>query len=84
MPTIAALIALNDNLAPAVNWSTSDATLSGGEHALTAIIDVLVEHFDSLDARQQRALVDVLDTQTKASEASAAYLRDLFARRTAN
>ena len=59
-------------------FNEKDPTLSGGEQALAAITSVLVEHWDRLDADQQRALVDVLDSSTRASEDATARLRALF------
>lgn len=61
-------------------YDGNDPTLSGGEHALPAITAVLVEHWDRLDSAQQRALVDVLEDSTSASEAATAHLRGLFNR----
>ncbi len=39
-----------------------------------------VEHWDRLDGAQQRALVDVLEDSTHASEKATAHLRELFNR----
>ena len=61
-------------------YDESDLTLSSGEHALAAISSVLVEHWDRLDSAQQRALVDVLEDSTRASEEATAYFRGLFNR----
>lgn len=61
-------------------YDENDRTLSSGEHALAAITTVLVEHWDRLDGAQQRALVDVLEDSTRASEAATAYFRGLFNR----
>nr|WP_168940503.1 antitoxin [Corynebacterium jeikeium] len=62
-------------------YDKNDSTLSGGEHALAAITAVLVEHWDHLDGAQQRALVDVLEDSTRASENATAHLRGLFNKR---
>lgn len=59
-------------------FNEKDPTLSGGEQALAAITSVLVEHWDRLDADQQRVLVEVLDNSTRASEDATARLRALF------
>ena len=61
-------------------YDKNDPTLSSGEHALAAITTVLVEHWDRLDGAQQRALVDVLEDSTRASEEATAHLRGLFNR----
>lgn len=61
-------------------YDENDPTLSSGESALAAITTVLVERGDRLDGDQQRALVDVLEDSTRASEAATAHLRGLFNR----
>lgn len=61
-------------------YDENDPTLSSGENSLAAITTVLVEHGDRLDCDQQRALVDVLEDSTRASEAVTAHLRGLFNR----
>lgn len=54
--------------------------LSSGEHVLAVITAMPVEHWDRLDGAQQRALVDVLEDSTHASEKATAHLRELFNR----
>ena len=61
-------------------YDKNNPTLSSGEHALATITAVLVEHWDRLDSAQQRALVDVLEDSTHASEEATAHLRELFNR----
>lgn len=55
-------------LSRAAQWSPEDATLSGNERALANIVAALAADFDALDAAEQRALVDILETQTRATE----------------
>lgn len=50
-----------------------DDSLSSGERAQARIVAVLVAEWDSLDGRQQRALVDVLEESTRASEDAEGY-----------
>lgn len=48
------------NLAQAVHWDSTDATLAGGEQALAAIIETLLHQADRLDAAELTALAEAL------------------------
>lgn len=61
-------------------YDENDPTLSGGERAFAALITTLLEHWDRLDGHQQRALVEVLEESTRASEEAAVHLQRLTGR----
>lgn len=47
-------------LAQAMQWDPTDATLAGGEQALAAMVDILLHQADRLDAAELTALAEVL------------------------
>ena len=71
-------IAAHPTLARAAQWNPDDATLSGSEQALATVITALAAEFDALDAAEQRALVDVLESQTRATEQAEATARKML------
>lgn len=52
-------------LAQAVHWDPTDATLAGGEQALAAIIDTVLHQADRLDAAELTALAEVMTAYAK-------------------
>ncbi|WIM67760.1 antitoxin [Corynebacterium breve] len=68
---------LRDTGVPRVD--PSDESLSSGERAHARIVAVLVDEWDALDSRQQRALVNVLKTSARASEDAENYSTRRFA-----
>lgn len=60
-------------------FDPSDESLSSGERAHARIVAVLVDEWDALDSRQQRALVNVLDASARASEDAENYSAHCFA-----
>lgn len=51
--------------------------LSSGERAQAKIVTVLLEEWDALDGKQQRAIVDVLEKSTQASEDAEGFVERL-------
>ena len=76
--TISELISAHPVLSRAATWDSSDATLSGSERALAAVVSVLVADFDALDGEQQRAIADVLTRQAEDTERAEAEARALL------
>ena len=76
--TISDLISAHPSLARATKWDANDATLSGSERALAAIVSALVADFDALDGAQQRALADVLARQAEDTERAEAEAREIL------
>lgn len=76
--TINELISAHPSLSRATKWDASDATLSGGQRALAAIVSALVADFDALDGAQQRALADVLTRQAEDTERAEAEARKIL------
>ena len=76
--TINELISAHPALSRATEWDASDATLSGGQRALAAIVSALVADFDALDGAQQRALADVLARQAEDTERAEADAREML------
>lgn len=76
--TMSELIAAHPVLSRAVRWDASDATLSGSERALAAIVAALVADFDALDGEQQRAVADVLVRQAEDTERAEAEAREIL------
>lgn len=72
------LISANPLLSRAATWDSSDATLSGSERALAAVVSALVADFDALDGEQQRAIADVLSRQAEDTERAEAEARKLL------
>ena len=78
--TINELISAHPSLSRAAKWDASDATLSGSERALAAIVSALSADFDALDGAQQRALADVLARQAEDTERAEAAARKILGR----
>lgn len=76
--TMSELISAHPVLSRAVRWDASDATLSGSERALAAIVAALVADFDALDGEQQRAVADVLVRQAEDTERAEAEAREIL------
>lgn len=76
--TISDLISAHPSLSRATEWDASDATLSGGQRALAAIVSALSADFDALDGAQQRALADVLARQAEDTERAEADARKML------
>mgnify|MGYP006867441674 FL=1 len=76
--TISDLISAHPSLSRATTWDANDATLSGSERALAAIVSALVADFDALDGAQQRALADVLARQAEDTERAEAEARKIL------
>ena len=72
------LIATDPVLSRAATWDSTDATLSGSERALAAVVSALVADFDALDGEQQRAIADVLTRQAADTERAEAESRKLL------
>ena len=72
------LISDHPLLSRAATWDSSDATLSGSERALAAVVSALVADFDALDGEQQRAIADVLSRQAEDTERAEAEARKLL------
>lgn len=73
-------IAAHPTLSRATQWSPEDATLSGSERALATVVAALAADFDALDGAEQRALVDILEAQTHATEQAEATARKILGR----
>lgn len=76
--TISEMISTHPLLSRAVTWDSDDATLSGSERALAAVVSALVADFDALDGEHQRAIVDVLTRQTEDTERAEAEARKIL------
>ena len=76
--TISDLISAHPSLSRATEWDAGDATLSGSERALAAVVSALVADFDALDGEQQRAIADVLTRQAEDTERAEAEARALL------
>lgn len=76
--TISELISAHPSLSRATKWDAGDATLSGSERALAAIVSALSADFDALDGAQQRALADVLARQAEDTERAEADARKIL------
>ena len=76
--TISDLISAHPSLSRATKWDANDATLSGSERALAAIVSALSADFDALDGAQQRALADVLARQAEDTERAEADARKIL------
>ena len=76
--TINELISAHPALSRAAKWDANDATLSGSERALAAIVSALSADFDALDGTQQRALADVLARQAEDTERAEADAREML------
>lgn len=63
--------------ASVARFDPEDATLSSGERAQAKIVTVLLEEWDALDGTQQRAIVDVLEKSTQASEDAEGFVERL-------
>lgn len=63
--TMAQRVAESDLLSWALRMKNVGG-LSGGENALISIASALVEHFDGIDAAEQKAIADILVAQWKA------------------
>lgn len=72
------LMSAHPLLSRAVVWDASDATLSGSERALAAVVSALVADFDALDGEQQRAVADVLTRQAEDTERAEAQSREIL------
>ena len=72
------LISTDPVLSRAAEWDSSDATLSGSERALAAVVSALVADFDALDGEQQRAIADVLTRQAADTERAEAESREIL------
>ncbi|MGY6463642.1 hypothetical protein ACXIUA_06970 [Corynebacterium sp. UMB8791] len=51
--------------------------MSSGERAQAKIVTVLLEEWDALDGTQQRAIADVLEKSTQASEDAEGFVERL-------
>lgn len=71
-------IAAHPTLSRATQWSPEDATLGGSERALANVVAALAADFDALDAAEQRALVDILEAQTRTTEQAEATARKIL------
>lgn len=76
--TIGKIISEHPTLSRAINWDADDATLSGSERALAAVVSALVADFDALDGEQQRAIADVLAHQAADTERAEAAARKIL------
>lgn len=76
--TISELISAHPLLSRAATWDSSDATLSGSERALAAVVSALVADFDALDGEHQRAIADVLSRQAEDTERAEADARAML------
>lgn len=76
--TISELISAHPSLSRAVTWDSDDATLSGSERALAAVVSALVADFDALDGEHQRAIADVLTRQAEDTEHAEAEARKIL------
>lgn len=76
--TISELISAHPSLSRAATWDSTDATLSGSERALAAVVSALVADFDALDGEHQRAIADVLTRQAEDTERAEAEARKLL------
>lgn len=57
----------------------ADPTLSGSERAQAVVTTALVDSWDRLDGRQQRAIVDALEQSTRETEDAEAWIRGRIA-----
>ncbi|MFD6815206.1 hypothetical protein [Enteractinococcus coprophilus] len=57
-------------LAQAAQWDKTDATLAGGERALAAIVDTLLEEAHRLDAAELTALAETLTAYAQEVQAA--------------
>ena len=76
--TIGKIISEHPTLSRAINWDADDATLSGSERALAAVVSALVADFDVLDGEHQRAIADVLTRQAEDTERAEAAARKIL------
>lgn len=76
--TISEMISAHPLLSRATTWDADDATLSGGERALAAVVSALVADFDALDGAEQRAIADVLTRQAEDTERAEAEARKIL------
>lgn len=76
--TIGKIISEHPTLSRAINWDADDATLSGSERALAAVVSALVADFDALDGEEQRAIADVLTRQAEDTESAEAAARKIL------
>lgn len=76
--TISEMISAHPLLSRSTTWDADDATLSGSERALAAVVSALVADFDALDGEQQRAIVDVLTRQAEDTERAEAAARKIL------
>lgn len=76
--TMNELISAHPLLSRAATWDSTDATLSGSERALAAVVSALVADFDALDGAEQRAIADVLSRQAADTERAEAEARKLL------
>ena len=65
---------LTDHRIPA--YSLDDSTLSSGEYAHAVVVAALIDSWDGLDGRQQRAIVNVLEESTLATEEAEGWARN--------
>lgn len=78
--TLSQRLAAHPTLARALRWDPADATLAGGERALASVVAALAADFDVLDGAEQRALVDLLEGQTRETEDAEAAARRILGR----
>lgn len=76
--TIGKIISEHPTLSRAATWDSTDATLSGSERALAAVVSALVADFDALDGEYQRAIADVLSRQAEDTERAEAEARKIL------
>ena len=76
--TIRAMFSDHPRLSRALKWDADDATLSGGERALAAVLAALANDFDALDGAEQRAIADTLTAQAEETERDEAAARKLL------